>query len=516
MSARPSTMEAPAGDTTRPGHAAAPPAWPTLFPLVLILALFALVYAGDLGRGRMLGWDESEYAGIGRGMLRGEGYQTYGRPEAMRLPMVPLLVAATLAVAPHAGDTGLRVTGLLGMLAVIAATWLAVARATDRATAAAAALLLGAMPMIQVLATLVLSEAPFLLWFSVAVWAFHDGLEGRSRSFLACGAAVGLAALTRYVAWLFVPVAALMLLARLSTLRPRELVRRTIGTRAFRFAPLVALLVLAPWLLRSMLVFGDPIEGPRESLSSASTWGIEPWSGYLTQLPLTAGWPVLIAGALGVVVAARERGSAAMTALIAGVVVTAAHSRWAHKEDRYISAALPFLATLAAIGLARAARSLLARSLAARFAPFAAPALAIAIAVAALGSDAKRRLEIDPAGYPILLQALDTVRDSSAPGQIVIGASGPLIRWHADRPVRPFPDRLDDLPAALGPAAWVVFVNFERMQPDWAAGLTDRLTTGDALRGDVKAFRDGAFRVVIARASTLAARHAAGGSSTGR
>jgi hypothetical protein len=36
------------------------------------------------------------------------------------------------------------------------------------------------------------------------------------------------------------------------------------------------------------------------------------------------------------------------------------------------------------------------------------------------------------------------------------------------------------------------------------------------LRGDVKAFRDGAFRVVIARASTLAARHAAGGSSTGR
>ncbi|MFI5371955.1 MAG: ArnT family glycosyltransferase, partial [Candidatus Eisenbacteria bacterium] len=489
-----------ASRSTTPATATPPGRFARLLPVLLLVVLFASVYAADLGRVRMLMWDEAEYAELGRSVLHGEGYRTYVDPEGMRLPMVPLLAAGSLAVAPHAGDTGLRVVALVCMLLALVVAHRGATRAADPPTALAATLLLGAMPMIQVLATLILSEGSFLVFFTAAVWWFHDGLEGRSQSFLACAVAVGLAALTRYVAWLFVPVALLMMLARTVTLGPGEVAKRTFRSRVFLLAPLVTVAVIAPWLVREALVFHDPFEGFRDSLDAFGGWNLEPWSWYLTRLPLTVGWPALIAAILGLVVAVRERGGAAMTAAIVCVVVIGAHSRFAHKEDRYVSSMMPFLATLGGIGLTRLVAPLAARVTGERAAAVIAATLAVIGSLVTMNGDGARRVSLDPAGFPSFVQAMDAIRSASGPRDQILGASGPLIRWYADRPVRPFPDRLEGLPDALSSASWVVFVNYERMQPDWAAALTHRLTAEDAARGDVRVFRSGPYQTVIARA----------------
>jgi 4-amino-4-deoxy-L-arabinose transferase-like glycosyltransferase len=500
---------------------------------MLVLALLVVVWAADLARPRMLGWDESEYAGIGRGFLRGEGYSTYGAPEPMRLPVVPMLAAATLAVAPATGDHALRWMGLLCMAAALLATYRGVANAADRTTALAATLFFGALPMTRVLATLVLSEAPFLACFTAAVWWLHEALGGRSRAYLASSAAFGLALLTRYDAAFFAPIALVLALMRGTAIGPRELARRTLGKRDFWLASLVTLAVIAPWYVREALVFHNPFEGLRQSsgIVIAGQWGAAPWSWYLTRLPLTAGWPVLIAALLGAGVAVRERDGAAMTALVTCVVVLVGHSSYLHKEDRYICAMMPFLATLAAIGVTRvlaawiggrAGARVAARSglrwlgpwftswLSARVASAAAPVLVIVTGAAILLDDTTRRISLDPPGYPSLVEAMESIRSDSAPDRIVIGASGPQIHWYADRPVRQFPDDAGDLTDLLPRASWVVFVNYERMQPGWATDLTRRLTQADAARGDVRVFRGGSFQTVIVRAGTLAARLAEG------
>src|SRR5262249_8323744 len=126
------------------------------------------------------------------------------------------------------------------------------------------------------------------------------------------------------------------------------------------------LVVIAPWLIRVGLVFGDPLQGVRDSMSVETTWGEFPWTWYFTRLPLTAGWPVVVAAAIGVVVAVRDRHTAAITALIAAAAVFGAHSAFVHKEDRYISAALPFVAALGGVGLVRGVAPLVARRAGAR------------------------------------------------------------------------------------------------------------------------------------------------------
>ena len=497
-------------------------------PLLLVLAALVMVWAPDLARPRMLGWDESEYAGIGRGLLRGEGYRTYGAPEPMRLPAVPMLAAATLAVAPHAGDAGLRWMGLLCMAAAALVTYRGVARGADRGTALAATLFFGALPMTRVLATLVLSEAPFIACFSAAVWWLHDALGGRSRAYLACAAAFGLALLTRYDAALFAPIALALALLRGTVIGPRELARRTIGTGFFWLGTLVTLAVIAPWLLREALVFHNPFEGLRQSsgIVIAGQWGAAPWWWYLARLPLIAGWPVLIAALPGLWLALRERDGTAMTALVASAIVLAGHSSYLHKEDRYICGAMPFVATLAAIGVTRAMSPWIGRRVGARVAggwlrwlgprfagwvsarvsSAATPGLVLVMGAAILADDTTRSISLDPPGYPSMLEAMETIRAESTPDRIVIGASGPEIHWYADRPVRQFPDDVGDLGDLLPHASWVVFVNYERMQPEWAADLTRRMTVADSVRGDVRVFRGGSFQTVIVRASALAAR----------
>jgi 4-amino-4-deoxy-L-arabinose transferase-like glycosyltransferase len=497
--------------------------------LLLVLALLAIVWAADVGRPRMLGWDESEYAGIGRGLLHGEGYRTYGNPEPMRLPMVPMLVAATLTVAPHGGDHALRWTGLLCMVVALLVTYRGVAYASDRTTAFAATLFFGALPMTRVLATVVLSEAPFLACFTAAVWWLHEALGGRSRAYLASAAAFGLALLARYDAALLAPIALLLALIRGTTIGPRELARRTIGSRDFWLAPLVTLAVLAPWLVREIVLFHDPLLGLHQSseIVILGHWGAAPWWWYLKRLPLTAGWPALIAAVLGLGMAVRDRGGAAMTALVVCVVVMAGHSGYLHKEDRYICSMMPFVATLAAFGVtgvlgpwlgARAGAAAGERSklrwlgpwftrwLTARVAATVTATLVVATGAAILADDTTRRITLDPYGYPALVEAMETVRAESPPDRIVIGASGPQIHWYADRPTRQFPEDVGDLSDMLPRASWVVFVNFERMQPQWATDLTRLFTEADVARGDVRVYHSGPFQTVIVRAPLLASR----------
>src|SRR5258707_8106016 len=64
------------------------------WPIVALLAFFGILYSLTLNSYGMFLWDESEYASIGRSVLRGQGYAISGQLNALRPPILPLAGAA--------------------------------------------------------------------------------------------------------------------------------------------------------------------------------------------------------------------------------------------------------------------------------------------------------------------------------------------------------------------------------------------------------------------------------------
>ena len=58
--------------------------------------LFGILYSFTINSYGMFLWDESEYASIGRSVLRGQGFAVSGVPNELRPPFLPLAGAATM------------------------------------------------------------------------------------------------------------------------------------------------------------------------------------------------------------------------------------------------------------------------------------------------------------------------------------------------------------------------------------------------------------------------------------
>ncbi len=100
--------------------------------ICLLLLGCAGLYARALDAPKMFGWDESEYAALGRSLLRGEGFSISGQPNRLRPPVLPLAAAAGLWLGGAAADdmSARRITlvfSVLAVLAVIVNTWGALA-----------------------------------------------------------------------------------------------------------------------------------------------------------------------------------------------------------------------------------------------------------------------------------------------------------------------------------------------------------------------------------------------------
>ncbi|MEO8605844.1 MAG: glycosyltransferase family 39 protein [bacterium] len=463
----------------------------------LLLALAGAVYAQTQGAYGMLMWDEAEYASLARSLVRGDGYTIAGAAQGLRPPLLPLAAAAGLWLNGRADDPTVHAVGVALAVLALAIVYTGAARAYDRATGLVAAALLASMPWFWSATARLLSEIPLLALFGAALLAWSGALLRDARWFYVSWGCLGLALLTRYTALLFGPLALLLTLA--AGAGDGRAVWRRLCTRHVLLAPLLGLVVFAPWLVHQGLVFGDPLVGFRQASSQLQDYmpGVAmPWWRYVAGLPAMLSWPTAVLALFGVLWAARKRDHFALQCVLVVVFILIWFSCYRYKEARLVSAILPAVAVLAALGLTR--------GLFGRAPPSALAAIVAAIALFNFGATRPTFEHVHTLGYPSFLAAMDFVRQHSSPDALLVGPNTPQIFWYADRRVTDFPEKAA-LPALLDRVEWVIVTDFERGQKAYVPELAARIPESAFADGRAVRFADGQFSTLVVRPALLAA-----------
>ena len=464
----------------------------------LLLLVAGVAYARTSGAYGMLMWDEAEYATLARSLVRGEGYTIGGKPHALRPPLLPLAEAASLRLAGGADEVAVHATTIAFALLALLSLYAAAAAAYDRGTGLVAAVLLGTAPWFWTTTANALSEIPLLVFFSAALFAWSGGLLCDARWFYVSWLCIGLALLARYTALLIGPLAVLLTMLELA--RGDAAVRRRVGSRAFVLAPLVGLLVVAPWFARQALAFGDPLVGVREASMQLQRYLPDvsmPWWQYLAGLPAMLSWPAVALMGIGAAVALRRGDRFAVHCVVVVVVILVWFSCYRYKEPRLVSAMLPAAALLASLALTGGRENPAPR----------AAVVAILAATVALNAAATHPVfaSVRTLGYPSFLAAMAYVREHSAADALLVGPNEPQLVWYADRAAVDFPPaaQWDALAPLLARAEWVVVTNFERGQKPYVAPLAARLPPEAFADGSAVRFDGLGFTTLVIRAARL-------------
>jgi 4-amino-4-deoxy-L-arabinose transferase-like glycosyltransferase len=463
-----------------------PHRWARHWALGVLLLAAAAVYTSTLGAYGMLMWDEAEYASLARSLTRGEGFVGAGGPEKLRPPLLPLAGASAIALRGAADDRAVGYATIGLALLALLIVYAVAAIAYDTATAVLAAGLLAAAPWFWRSTANFLSEIPLLACFSAALFGCRFGLSRDPRWFYAAWLFAGLALMTRYTALLLAPLFVLLAASDPGAMRQ-------LRNRHAWLAPLLGVLVVAPWFVRQALVFGDPLIGVWRAGSQLQAYmpGVSmPATYYLTALPamLSAGFAVLLGGAI--IWALFDRDRLALDCLLVIVFILGWFSLYRYKEDRLISALLPACAVLSAIFVSRGL-------LGGRRLPSAAALLLVGLLALFNAPDLRATFAaVRTRGYPSFLDAMAFVRQHSAPQARLLGPNPPQLFWYADRAARSFPDRVG-LPAELAGVDWVVIANFERGQPAYVGELAAQLPPDAASDGRVQRFEDSRGNLTI-------------------
>ncbi|HEV8039654.1 MAG TPA: glycosyltransferase family 39 protein [Bryobacteraceae bacterium] len=468
------------------------------WPIAALLVLFGILYSFGLNSYGMFLWDEAEYASIGRSVLHGQGFAISGVPNKLRPPILPLAGAAGLFLfGEQSGDLVLRgIAGGFALLALLCVYGFATA-GFDRTTGFAAAALLGMSPFFWTYVPYFLSEIPFLLFFTAAVWCFYFGAYRDQRFFLWSWIFWALAFLTRYTASLFLPV--ILLFIALAWWRGGADTRRRLMSRWFFLSPLAGLLLLAPWFGREYIAFGNALAGLKQASQQLQVYMPEismPWNYYLRRMPalLSLGIAVLFAAGLIWAVCRRDRFS--LHNVLVAAVILAWFSCYRYKEDRMVSSALPFMAVVAAVFLGQAWPKLRP------------PARGAVLAVLLAGIFFLNLRIIRPVlehrvtlGYPGFLDGMAFLRENASPGAVVLGANFPQIHWYTNLRAEDIPEE-NELPEALRHSEWVVITNFEPAQKPYVLSLA-HLVPLDPTSHESAVFRDKDLATVVVRSQKL-------------
>lgn len=464
------------------------------WPILPLLAFFAALYSLTLNSYGMFTWDEAEYASIGRSLTNGHGFAISGEPNELRPPILPLASAVAILLSGDPfDDSALRVASLVFALLAIFCVYAFTSSTHGRETAFAAAALLGISPFFWTFVPRFMTEIPFLAFFASAVWLFYFGIYRHERFFLGSWLCFALALLTRYTAALFFPIA--VLFVAIALVGGNLETRRRLLSRLSIVSPLAAMLLLLPWLARQWLVFGTPLASFRKASRQLLLYapGVSmPWHYYLDRLPSMLSPLLALLVFAGVLYAIWKRNSFALHSILASAFIVVWFSFYRYKEERLISAALPFMVLVAAIPLAKG----FARGEA--FTRYAAFAAAFALLFTVNFRATRAVFEYERAiGYPTLTDAMLYLRAHAEPGAQVLGASVPQIFWYSGLNVADYPveSAFDD---ALHRADWLVFTNFERGQRLYVARLAQKIPPASAMW-----FRDGGFTTVIVRSDVL-------------
>lgn len=218
----------------------------TVLWIFLAAALVRILAVAGLQEPPLTG-DAPVYDRLAMGLLAGKGYVTSdGHPTAERPPLYAMFLAAIFWFFGHRLDAVYVIQGLIdaGSCALI---YLVGARVMGPAPGLLAGLL--AVPYLSLIAAtrMVLTETLFVFLMLVAFWFLLESLE-RPRTFAlaACGAALGLATLTRGTSLLF-PIACA--LAFVKTWRLPDTIKR------WSILALSYVLVLLPWTMRNWHTF---------------------------------------------------------------------------------------------------------------------------------------------------------------------------------------------------------------------------------------------------------------------
>jgi 4-amino-4-deoxy-L-arabinose transferase-like glycosyltransferase len=214
--------------------------------------------------------DEVEYITVARDLLEGRGWSFYEQYHWLRAPLYPLFLAASWRLAgddnwPYA-TRALHLAALPNILLSVVSVYLAYAltiRLVNRQAALPAALIAAVLWTNATFASLYMSETLFTVLFQVGMLMLLHAADQQPASqrwllLIAAGAALGLAALTRSLALLFLPIAALWLALQVSRRNPSGDVRRR-STAPLLTATLFLLsagMVIAPWTIRNYQAYG--------------------------------------------------------------------------------------------------------------------------------------------------------------------------------------------------------------------------------------------------------------------
>ncbi len=463
------------------------------------LAAVGILYASTLGLHGMFMWDEAEYACLARAIARGEPYS-----DALRPPVLPLSGSVALLLSGRASDSVLKVPVLVFALLGLGVVYLAMASRFDRATGLAALGLLAMAPAYWEHTTFFLTEIPLIVFFTAAIFLFHQGLyAGPASCLYASWVCVALGLLTRYTALLLGPI--FLLFAALALVRGD---RSALASKHFWLSPLAGLAVMAPWLARNQLVHQDALIGFKIASGQLQSYmpGVSlPWNFYLSGLPHLLGWPSILLLGLGIGWAIRSRDRLALHLLLVVGFLFLWFSLYRYKELRLITAALPFLACLAALGVTRALAGWV--KVLARIEAIA--CLLVGLAVLTVPKVRPALQGQTGLGYPSFLEAMKELHQTARPEAVVMGSPTPHLSWYLDRKVVSVPGSEAELKQALKAVDWVVLVNWERGQPAYVAELFDRpprLTLADLQQKGFRLFQDGQFMTLVMPSRALSER----------
>lgn len=479
--------------------------------ILLLLLFFGVLYSTTLDSYGMFVWDEAEYASLGRSVLRGEGFSLSGKPNSFRLPLVPLSAAASMLLLNSTEDVIVRLPSLVFSLLGLFVVYWCVKTQFDRATGVVAAALLGFFPSFWRSTPFVLTEIPFMAFFTGAVLFFSLGLYRARHFFYWSWLCFGLALSTRYNAVLFAPIIVTFLALALVA-RDTE-VWDNLWSKDFFIGPVLGLALVTPWLLRQQMTFNGALAGFRGAISQVQVFQTRsrPWYHYPAHLPDMISWIPTVLLALGIFWTVRKRERFALHCLLASLTIIVWFSQYGYKGMRLITSVLPFLAILASLGLTK---QILPKRLGMRqFQGVLTCCLGVIFALNFL--DMRKVFAMNATtGYPSFLRALQFLRKNTPQDAVLVGANYPQIYWYTDRQVMNFPDEAR-LQGVLEQSEWIIVTNFERSQRSYVSGLAKLFTRRDVREGNAVVFRDNRFTTILLRSPLLKQRLEEKRTSTG-
>jgi 4-amino-4-deoxy-L-arabinose transferase-like glycosyltransferase len=399
-------------------------------------------------------------------------------------------------------DVIVRLPNLVYSLLALFIVYWCVKTQFDRTTGLVAATILGLFPSFWRSTPFLLTEIPFMAFFTGAVLCFSFGLYRAPHFFYWSWLCFGLALSTRYNAVLFALIILTFLVFALAA-RDSE-VWNKLWSKAFFVGPLLGLALVIPWLLRQQLTSGGALSGFAGAIAQVQNFQTmsTAWYHYPIHIPDMISWIPTVLLAVGIFWAVRKRERFALHCLLASLTIIVWFSQYGYKGTRLITSVLPFLAILAALGLTkqlvpervskRQVQGVLACCLGAIFAlNFFAVRQVLATSVTT--------------GYPSFLRALQFLRKNTLQDAVLVGASYPQIHWYTDRQVKTFPKE-EQLPEVLEQSEWIIIANFERSQPSYVRRLARLFTRRDVREGNAVVFRDPSFTTALLRSRVLKQR----------